>query len=133
MDPIDNFIHGEQLGTEVNPKCGNCACKKCPVAGHSYSFKEEQELRMIQEKLHYDDKNERWIAKYPWLVDPMLLPNNYGAVIATLRSTEKKLASDPSWAAIYNEQIIEHEARGVARRLSDEEMIKWKGPVDQSP
>ena len=129
VDDVNTFIRGEQLGTEVNPKCGSCACRKCPIAGHSYSFKEEQELRMIQERLHYDSKKEKWIAKYPWVVDPMLLPDNYGAAIATLRSTERKLASDPSWAATYNQQILEHRDRGVARKLTDEEIAKWKGAV----
>ena len=26
---LDNFICGEELGIEVNPKCGNCKCGKC--------------------------------------------------------------------------------------------------------
>ena len=41
------FVLGEQLGTEATPKCSVCKCGKCPVVGHSYSFQEEQELKLI--------------------------------------------------------------------------------------
>ena len=37
---IENFIRGEELGTETSPRCLS--------VGHTYSFKEEQELKMIQ-------------------------------------------------------------------------------------
>ena len=38
---VGNFIEGEELGTETSPRCG-CRCGKCPILGHTYSFKEEQ-------------------------------------------------------------------------------------------
>ena len=58
MDQAENFIQGEELGTEVVPKCGGCRCNKCPNVGHTYSFKEEQELKMIRENLAYDNSNQ---------------------------------------------------------------------------
>ena len=42
-----SFIVGEDLGTESTPRCGNCKCGKCPLPGHSLSFREEQELHLI--------------------------------------------------------------------------------------
>ena len=126
---IDSFIIGEQLGTEVMPKCGACKCGKCPIMGHTYSFKEEQELKLINSKLHYDEKQAVWVTGYPWICDPYLLPNNYPAAMATLKSTEKKLSTDSDWASKYSEQIKDHEDRGVARKLSREELDLWSGPV----
>jgi len=35
----DQFIQGENLGTELNVKCGACKCGKCPVVGHTFSFR----------------------------------------------------------------------------------------------
>jgi hypothetical protein len=35
---IDNFIRGEELGTEMSPRCGGCRCNKCPNVGLTYSF-----------------------------------------------------------------------------------------------
>ena len=62
---VNKFIEGEEMGTETNPRCGGCRCGKCPVRGHTYSFKEEQELRIIQENLEYDEQNECWRTSYP--------------------------------------------------------------------
>ena len=115
---IDAFVIGEQLGTEIVPKCGVCRCGKYPIVGHTYSFREEQELKLINSKLHYDEENKRWIAGYPWINDPVLLPDNYAATFATLRSTEKRLLTDPKWANKYSEQIRDMESRGVARKLT---------------
>ena len=126
---IEKFISGEELGTCIQPKCGACRCGKCPIPGHTYSFKEEEELSLIKENLSYDPEKRVWIAKYPWLIQPKLLPNNYAAAYATLCSTEKKLKQDPSWAKTYHQQIVEHEQRGVARLLSEEEMLEWRGPI----
>ena len=55
----ENFIM-EKTGTEITPKCGGC-----PTVGHSYSFKEEQELQLILENLVYDKENQCWITSYP--------------------------------------------------------------------
>ena len=62
---LENFIRGEELGTETSPRCGGCRCNKCPTVGHTYSFREEQELNMIQENLEYDEKNQDGQMNYP--------------------------------------------------------------------
>ncbi|CAH3176303.1 unnamed protein product [Porites lobata] len=38
---VENFICGEDLGTEITPRCCTCRCEKFPVVGHTYSFKDE--------------------------------------------------------------------------------------------
>ena len=38
----EDFFHGEQLATVVNPKCGSCL-----VAGSQYSYGEENKLKLI--------------------------------------------------------------------------------------
>ena len=124
----ENFIAGERLGTEVNPKCGGCKCGKCPVVGHTYSFQEEQELKMIKGNLSYDADNQRWVTSYPWTSDPNLLPDNYPAALATLRNTEKRLLKEPEWAKKYTEQVYDMQDRGVARILSQQELESWTGP-----
>ena len=125
----ENFIEGEQLGTVVNPRCGGCRCGKCPQPGATYSFSEEKELKMIKDNLRYDPEKCCWFTSYPWLRDPAGLPNNYPAALATLISTEKKLRTEPEWADTYAAQIEEHEERGVARKLSKQELDSWRGPV----
>ena len=126
---VENFIRGEELATETSPRCGGCRCNKCPTVGHTYSFREEQELRMIRENLEYDEKNQCWRTSYPWLVDPNSLPNNYSTALATLRNTERVLSKDKNWAETYEEQLKDMVRRHVARKLSPQELEEWKGPL----
>ena len=32
---VENFICGEDPGTEITPGCGSCRCGMCPVVGHN--------------------------------------------------------------------------------------------------
>ena len=101
----DCFFTGEDLATESVPRCGGCKCGKCPIPGHSLSFKEEQELHMIRSNLNYDASQKIWTTSYPWLMDPNHLPNNYSSALATLKSTERSLEKDVQWADSYTAQI----------------------------
>ena len=126
--PEDLFILGEELGTAINPKCGACKCSKCPIPGYTLSFREEQELKLIHEGLSYDEKCKCWESKYPYLEDPSTLPENYGQTLATLKKTEKSLLKDAAWSKSYGEQLQDMLDRGVARKLTKEELQSWKGP-----
>ena len=126
---IASFIEGEDFGTRVTPECGGCKCGNCPIPGHSYSFREEQELRLIKDGLRYIPERRLWVTSYPWIVDPSKLPNNYTQALAVLRSTERVLSCDEKWKETYAAQIYEHQARGVCRKLSSEEIDSWTGPV----
>ena len=125
---VEDFVNGEGLGIEVNPRCGGCKCGKCPASGHSYSFKEEQELCMIRDNLQFDDQLGAWKTSYPWIVDPGTLPDNYSAALATLARTERTLSKDKAWATVYHDQIMDMVERGVARKLSVDEVQSWSGP-----
>ena len=126
---VDTFVFGEEIGTEVTLKCGGGKCGKCPIIGHAYSFKEEQELNLINSNLIYDINAEHWVASYPWIRDPKHLQNNYASANATLCNTEKRLVCEPEWGVKYAEQILDMEKRGVTHKLSQSEIDRWQGPV----
>lgn len=125
---ILDFVCGEELATEVSPKCGGCKCSKCPTVGHTYSFREQQELQLIRDNLRYDPEEQCWVTKYPWLSDPASLPDNYRTALSTLKSTESTLKKDSEWTIKYSEQIKDMLDRGVACRLSEDDIREWKGP-----
>ena len=122
---LGKFIEGEEMGTETNPRCGSCGCGKCPVRGHTYSLKEEQELRIIEENLEYDEQNQCWLTSYPWILDPSTLPDNYNTASSILEKTEHTLQKDER---TYKEQMNDMMQRKVARQLTEQEVLDWKGP-----
>ena len=126
---IKKFIEGEELATKVNPRCGGCRCNKCPQPGHTYSFEEEAQLKLIQNNLKYNEEGQYWITSYPWKFDPATLPNNKHVVLACLRRLEKKLKKDEALALTYSKQIEDMIKRGVARELSPQELEAYSGPV----
>ena len=126
---LTKFIQGEELGTDLSIKCGSCKCGKCPISGHTYSFAEEQELKLIQEGLRYVPEDRCWVSSYPWKKNPATLPNNYSHVYACLKSCERSLGKDPVWGEVYNQQIDDMLERKVSRLVSQEELAEWKGPV----
>ena len=129
---VGNFIFGDDLGTEITPRCGSCRCGKCPVVGHTYSFKEEQELKLIHENLEYDVANQCWVTSYPWLVDLSTLPNNYHAALPTLRKTEQTLSKDKQWAETYQRQMEDMLDRGVAKRRKKRKVLAIQSRVRHS-
>lgn len=128
LDYVYSFIQGEDLATGASPKCGGCKCGKCPSVGHTYSFREEQELKFIQDNLKYSESERCWYTSYPWLIDPVQLPENYHVAVATLRNTERTLLRDQLWLSKYKAQIDDMIDRGVARKLSEDELKSWQGP-----
>ena len=87
----EDFFRCEQLGTSVDPKCGSCRCGKCPVPGSRYSYKEETELKIIDEGLRYDDEKGAWVAAYPFLHPRETLKGSKSIALRSMAATEKTL------------------------------------------
>ena len=117
-----DFFKTEQLGTVVDPKCGSCRCGRCPVPGSRYSFREEAELKLIQENLKYDESQGAWIAKYPYLHSRELLKGSRTVAVKSLLATEKMLLKNSEWAKVYNSQIVDMVECGVPRVVPREEL-----------
>ena len=126
---VEDFYNIENLGIECKPRCGGCKCGRCPIGSKEYSIKEERGLELIDKNLKYDYQDGRWIAEYPWIKNPSALPDNRRVAVATLISTEKRLLKNPQHAKIYDMQIRDMVARDVARKLSEEELNSYKGPI----
>ncbi|XP_071136608.1 uncharacterized protein [Mytilus edulis] len=128
------FKEKKSLGTQCNPKCGNCKCGKCPIGNGNYTIAEERELNMIRKGLQYDKDEKRWTVTYPWIRESAELPNNIGAANHRLESTEKRLQRTGTiYANAYNDQIKDMVNRNVARKLSDYEVRNYEGPIHYLP
>ena len=130
---VEDFFTAENLGTECNPRCGNCRCGKCSFDGQ-ISIKEQREMNIILDNLVYDINRKHWIITYPWIKDPNDLPNNYSSAFARLKSTEKRLlllGSD--YYVNYDKQIIDMINRNVAEKLDQFIIDTYNGPVHYLP
>ena len=123
---IEDFYESESLGVSCQPKCGSCKCGECPIGGKQYTLEQERELAMIESGMELRDST--WIAKYPWKRNPEELPNNYHSALAMLRSTEKRIKKDKDLSNLYSNQIEDMVVRGVARKLTKEEIAEYVGP-----
>ena len=127
---LERFFEIEALGTYCVPRCGACKCGSCAIGDKNYSIKEERELDMINAGLAYNKDKKIWTAEYPWVKDPKDLPNNVSAAVARMKSTEKRLSKlGPQYSALYDDQIKDMVNRGVAKKLSVQEINEYDGPV----
>ena len=124
----EDFYNIESLGVSCTPSCGSCKCGHCHPGGKNMTLLEERELEMIENGLQFDESTGRWLAKYPWLVDPNVLPRNRHVAFATLKSTEKRLSRNPLYCETYRGQIDDMLERKVARHVSKEELKEYTGP-----
>ena len=98
-----------------------------PPGVKDYTFKEEQELKLIENNLTY--KSDHWEVQYPWIRDPIELPDNRAAAMRILRATEKRRAKNAEHAKVYEAQIEDMGERDVARKLTEDEQKSYNGPV----
>ena len=128
---ISDFYDIESLGTNCQPRCGGCKCGKCSLGSNACTIKEDQEMKMINDGLNHD--GSRWIADYPWIKDAAELPDNYYVALARLKSTEKWLKRSKELSELYDNQINDMFERNVARKLTDDEIRDYSGPVHYLP
>ena len=67
-------------------------------------------------------KNGEVHCEYPFIRDPSCLSHNRHAAVKVAEKVEKDLLKD-NLREVYNDQIRDQLKRGVAVRLSEEEMI----------
>jgi len=128
-DTIDTFFEIESLGVMCTPRCGACSCKKCHPGGKAMTLKDEEELKMIEEKVKFDINTGRWlIEEYPWIRSPRDLANNRKVAVAKLHSTEKRLLAKPDYKDVYTSQIQDMLDRKAARKITQAELEKYNGP-----
>jgi hypothetical protein len=118
--PVDlsDFWKTETMGVEVKP----CTCD-----ADKLSQLEREEKRVIEESTQ--KIGNQWMIPYPWKKDPRDLPDNKNQAMKRLESTERRLLKNPEQAAAYNNKMVEMKEMNFSRKLSDEEIQDYKGPV----
>ena len=123
---LSEFFTIESMGVNTDPKCGGCRCGKCAVGGKNYTLKEERELALIKSNLKFVD---HWEVIYPWIKDPKCLPNNKTVAMKKLVQTERRLANQEDVRIKYMKQMDDMVERKIARKLTEEELREYQGPI----
>ncbi|XP_076028384.1 uncharacterized protein LOC143017480 [Oratosquilla oratoria] len=105
-----------------------CFCRRS--IPDEWTLKETRELKLIEQGLTFDEVNRVWVVKYPWIKNPANLPNNCASAVARMKATEKRLLSRGSeHCKLYQNQIDEMIAGGIARKITRAERVSYTGPV----
>ena len=102
-------------------------------AGSRFSFREESELKLIEENLTYDEEYGCRIARYPYLYPRESLKGSREVAVKSMLSTERSLARKGEWGQVYKKQIEDMLERGIARKVSKEELSAYPGHVNYLP
>ena len=117
------------MGVLPPPRCSSCLnCMKhgsCSEKSQRFSEKKQAELELIESKMEIRN-GEVWCS-YPYLKDPSCLADNKKAVLRVAEKVERGLIKDGLYS-VYNDQIKSQLERGVAVKLSEEEISDWSGP-----
>ncbi|XP_071088959.1 uncharacterized protein [Haliotis cracherodii] len=77
--------------------------------------------------------DNHWEVTYPWIKSPDQLPDNRNQCFSQMKATESRLKKSADSAKVYNDAIQELVDRQFARRLNEEEIREYKGPVYYLP
>ena len=122
--PVDlsDFWKTESMGVEV---------KACVCEADKLSQVEREEAEIISKSCR--KIGQQWMIPYPWKRDPKSLPDNRSLALNRLEGTERRLKSNLNQAKAYEEQMTEMVKMNFCRKLSEDEVKNYKGPVHYIP
>ena len=118
--PVDlaDFWTTESMGVQV---------KSCLCEPDKLSQVEQQEKIIIENSC--EKVGNKWLVPYPCKNDPKQLPDNRSQAVKRLEATERRLIKNPELAAAYDKQMTEMNTANYSRKLSEEELKSYEGPV----
>ena len=117
-EDLSDFWTTEAMGVAVTP----CLC-----AADRLSQIERKEAQIIESSCQ--KVGNQWMVSYPWKRDPALLPDNKSQATKKLETTERRLMKNTEHAQAYNKQMVEMSEMEFSRKLSEKELVEYKGPV----
>ncbi|XP_028397206.1 uncharacterized protein LOC114521015 [Dendronephthya gigantea] len=87
----------------------------------------EQEAKLIEKGCKLI--GNRWQMAYPWSTDPKTLPDNREQAVKRMEARERRLKQNPEQAKAYQEQMEQMESLGFSRKLTEQEIKEYNGPL----
>ena len=122
-----DYYSYDSLGVEPPRRCQSCkGCRECSWRGHQLSKQESYELEYMENCVDFRDG--KFHIKFPFLVDPHELSDNYRQVVRIAEWEEKKLEQE-GCVDKFNELFQKLQDLGAVEEISDYELKTWSGAV----
>ena len=130
MLKLPEFFEAEEIGVAPARSCRKCrGCQECSYRGVMVSREREMVVRRIEDQMKYNEDTKRITVAYPWTEDVVKLTDNVNQVVRAQRGVETRLLRDPAMMEFYNSELQKFIDRGAIRKLSQEELDGYNGPV----
>ena len=122
-----DYYSFDNLGVEPPRRCPDCkGCRECSWRGHHLSKQEAQELEYMESCVKFLEG--KFHVKFPFLVDPCELSDNYKQVIRIAEWEESKLEKEGCMDK-FNELFQRLQDLEAVEEISDHELKSWSGAV----
>ena len=127
---LKDFWSVEDLGVKTPTLCKACLnCQNCKIHAVNLTERDARDYTMVKNNLSYNPDELHWEAEYPFVSSPQVLRDNRSDALQSLKSCESRLSRDENLKNLYAQQVEDFRSRNVIRKLSDEEIKSWDGPV----
>ena len=118
-----------ELGTTPKPACEKCSgCAECTFRRKKLSREDQEVVSRIEASLQVDEVTGIMSGKYPWKPCVGRMRSNRGQAEKIQASIERHMLSVGTHKD-FVEEVQKSIEDGRVRRLTDDEMTRWHGPV----
>ena len=118
-----------ELGTTPKPACEKCSgCAECTFRRKKLSREDQEVVSRIEASLQVDEVTGVMSGSYPWKPCVGRMRSNKGQAEKIQASIERHMLSVGTHKD-FVEEVQKSIQDGRVRRLSEDEMTRWHGPV----
>ena len=118
-----------ELGTTPKPACERCSgCAECTFRRKKLSREDQEVVSRIEASLQVDEVTGVMSGTYPWKPCVGRMRSNRGQAEKIQASVERHMLSAGTHAD-FVEEVQKSIEDGRVRRLTEDEMTRWHGPV----
>ena len=118
-----------ELGTTPKPACERCSgCKECTFRRKKLSREDQAVVSRVEASLQVDEVSGIMTGAYPWKPCVARMRSNRDQAVKVQTSIERHMLTAGTHSD-FVEEVRKSITDGRVRRISDEEIERWHGPV----
>ena len=127
--PAAEFHELAELGTTPKPACERCSgCTECTFRRKKLSLEDQAVVSRVEASLQVDEVSGVMSGVYPWKPCVSRMRSNIGQAEKVQASIERHMLAAGTHAD-FVEEVEKSIVDGRVRRISEDEIARWHGPV----